>query len=62
MTLTEVLLAAILLVLVCGGILVYRVLAAMVKLLEEINAKTKLLEEIDRKLPSSRLLNTLLSI
>jgi hypothetical protein len=44
-------LGAILLVIVCGGIFVYRALVAIRKLLEEINGK----------LPSSRLLTTLLS-
>ena len=52
MTLTAVLLGAILLAMVCGGIFLYRMLVAI----------TKLLEEINRKLPSSRLLTTLLSI
>ena len=47
-----VLLAAILLVIVGGGIFVYRALLAIVKLLESI----------DEKLPSSRLLTTLLSL
>ena len=45
------LLGAILLVIVCGGIFLYRVLVAIRNLLEEIN----------RKLPSSPLLTTLLS-
>ena len=52
MTLTAVLLGAILLVIVCGGIFLYRLLVAIRKLLEEINGK----------LPSSRLLTKLLSI
>jgi hypothetical protein len=52
MTLTAVLLGAILLVLGGGGIFLYRVLVAIRKLLEEINGK----------LPSSRLLTTLLSV
>jgi len=52
MTLTAVLLGAILLVMVCGGIFLHRVLVAIRKLLEDINGK----------LPSSRLLTTLLSI
>jgi len=47
-----VLLGAILLVIVGGGIFIYRALLAIVKLLEEIK----------EKLPSSGLLNTLLSI
>jgi len=47
MTLTAVLLGAILLVLGCGGIFLYRVLVEVRKLLEQIN----------RKLPSSPLLN-----
>ena len=47
-----VLLAANLLVIVGGGIFVYRALLAIVKLLESIN----------EKLPSSRLLTTLLSL
>jgi len=46
-----VLLGAILLVIVCGGIFLYRVLVEIRKLLEEINGK----------LPSSPLLTTLLS-
>lgn len=58
MSLATVLLGAILLVIVCGGIFLYRVLVAMTKLLE---ATIKELEEINRKLPSSRLLTTLLS-
>lgn len=52
MILTTVLLGAILLVIVCGGIFLHRVLVAIAKLLEEIN----------RKLPSSQLLKALLSI
>jgi len=52
MTLTAVLLGATLLVIVCGGIFLYRVLVAIRKLLEEINGK----------LPSSPLLTKLLSI
>jgi len=52
MTLTAVLLGAILLVIVGGGIVLYRVLVAIRKLLERINGK----------LPSSPLLRTLLSI
>jgi len=52
MTLTAVLLGAILLVIVCGGIFLYRLLVAIRKLLEEINGK----------LPSSPLLTKLLSI
>jgi hypothetical protein len=51
-TMIAVLLAAILLVIVGGGIFVYRALVAIVKLLESIN----------EKLPSSRLLTTLLSL
>jgi len=46
-----VLLGAILLVIISGGIFIYRALVAIVKLLEAINGK----------LPSSPLLNTLLS-
>ena len=46
------LLGAILLVILCGGVFVYRALLAIVKLLEEISGK----------LPSSRLLTTLLSL
>ena len=46
-----VLLGAILLVMLCGGVFVYRALVAIVKLLQAINGK----------LPSSPLLNTLLS-
>lgn len=52
MTLTAVLLGAILLVIVCGGVFLYRLLVAVRKLLEEINGK----------LPSSPLLTKLLSI
>ncbi len=52
MTLTAVLLGAILLVLVCGGVFIYRVLLAIVSLLEQINGK----------LPSSGLITSLLSI
>jgi len=52
MTLTAVLLGAILLVIVCGGIFLYQVLVAIRKLLEEISGK----------LPSSPLLTKLLSI
>jgi hypothetical protein len=52
MTLTAVLLAAILMVLVGGGIFLYRALVVIAKLLEQINAK----------LPSSPLLKSLLSI
>lgn len=58
MSLTAVLLGAILLILICGGILLYRVLLAMIRMLDSI---IKLLDEIDRKLPSSGLLTTLLS-
>ncbi len=49
---TAVLLVAILLAIVCSGIFLYRALAEIVKLLEKIN----------QKLPSSRLLTTLLSL
>ena len=49
---TAILLAAILLVMAGGGIFIYRALVAIVKLLESI----------DGKLPSSRLLSTLLSL
>jgi hypothetical protein len=52
MALTAILLGAILLVLMGGGILLYRVLVAIAKLLEQINGK----------LPCSRLITTLLSI
>ena len=52
MTLTAALLGAILLVLGCGGIFVYRALMAIVRLLEQINGK----------LPSSGLVTSLLSI
>jgi len=52
MTLSAVLLGVILVVIVCGGIFLYRVLVAIRKLLEEINGK----------LPSSPLLTTLLSL
>jgi hypothetical protein len=53
MTLTAVLLGAILLAIGCGGMFLYRVLVAIRKLL---------LEEINGKLPSSPLLTKLLSI
>ncbi len=52
MTLTVALLGAILLAIVCGGILLYRVLVAISKLLEQINGK----------LPSSGFITSLLSI
>ena len=52
MTLTAALLGAILLVMICGGIFVYRALLAIVRLLEQINGK----------LPSSGLISSLLSI
>jgi hypothetical protein len=52
MILAAVLLTAILLVLVGGGISLYRVLADIARLLEQINGK----------LPSSPLLKTLLSV
>jgi hypothetical protein len=52
MTLTAVLLGAILLAIVCGGIFLYRELVAITKLLEQINGK----------LPSSGLLTSVLSI
>ena len=52
MTLTAVLLGAILLVLLCGGVFIYRVLLTIVNLLEQINGK----------LPSSGLITSLLSI
>ena len=52
MTVTAVLLALILLVLVGGGIFLYRVLFTIAILLEQINGK----------LPSSPLLKSLLSI
>ncbi len=52
MILAAALLGAILLVIGCGGILLYRVLVAIRQLLEEINAR----------LPSSPLLTKLLSI
>ena len=52
MILNAALLGAILLVLVCGGMFLYRVLVAIMELLQEIN----------RKLPSSPLLTKLLSI
>ena len=51
-TLTVALLGAILLALVCGGILLYRVLVAIRELLVQINGK----------LPSSGIINSLLSI
>ena len=49
---TAALLGAILLVMICGGIFVYRALLAIVRLLEQINGK----------LPSSGLISSLLSI
>ncbi len=49
---TVLMLGAILLAIVGGGIFVYRALLAIVRLLEEISGK----------LPSSRLLTTLLSL
>ena len=52
MTLTAALLGAILLVIVGGGIFVYRALLAIVRLLEQINGK----------LPSPGLITSLLSI
>ncbi len=52
MTLTAVLLGAILLVMLCGGVFIYRALMAIVRLLERINGK----------LPSAGLINSLLSI
>ncbi len=52
MTLTAALLGAILLVMIGGGILIYRALLAIVRLLEQINGK----------LPSSGLITSLLSI
>ena len=52
MTLTAVLLGAILLAIVGGGVFVYRALLAIVRLLEQINGK----------LPSSGLITSLLSI
>ena len=59
MTVTAALLGATLLVIACGGILVYRALVAIVRLLEQINRQ---LEQINGKLPSSGLLTSLLSI
>ncbi len=58
MSLTAVLLGAILLAIGCGGIFLYRMLVAITKMLEAI---IKLLDSIDHKLPSSRLLTSLLS-
>jgi hypothetical protein len=52
MTLTAALLGAILLALVCGGMTLYRVLVAIRELLVQINGK----------LPSSGIINSLLSI
>jgi hypothetical protein len=52
MTLTAALLGAVLLVLVCGGIFIYRALLAIVRSLEQINGK----------LPSAGLITSLLSI
>ena len=52
MTLTAILLGAILLALVGGGIFVYRALLAVVRLLEQINGK----------LPSRGLVTSLLSM
>ncbi|MGA2686456.1 MAG: hypothetical protein ABSE85_00135 [Candidatus Korobacteraceae bacterium] len=58
MSLTAVLLGAILLVIGCGEIFLYRMLEAITRMLETI---TELLDSIDHKLPSSRLLTSLLS-
>lgn len=58
MSVTAVLLGAILLVIGCGGIFLYRMLVAITRMLEAI---IKLLDSIDHKLPSSRLLTSLLS-
>jgi len=58
MSLTSVLLGAILLVIGCGAIFLYRMLVAITKMLEAI---IELLDSIDHKLPSSRLLTSLLS-
>ncbi len=52
MTLAAVLLGAILLVLACGGILMYRALLAIVKLLDQIN----------EKIPARGIITSLLSI
>ena len=52
MTMTAALLGAILLVIIGGGIFVYRALVTIVKLLEQINGK----------LPSTGLISSLLSI
>jgi len=58
MTLNAILLGAILLVTVVGGVFLYRVLVTMTKLLEEV---VQVLGEINHKLPSSGLLASLLS-
>jgi hypothetical protein len=52
MTLTAALLGAILLVIIGGGIFIYRALLAIVRLLDQINGK----------IPSSGLITSLLSI
>jgi len=52
MTLIAVVLGAMLLAIVCGGIFIYRALLAIIKLLEQINGK----------LPSPGLVTSLLSI
>ena len=52
MTLTAVLLSAILLAIVGGGVFIYRALLAIVRLLEQINGK----------LPSPGIVSSLLSI
>ena len=59
MTLTAALLGAILLVVACGGIFVYRALLAIVRLLEQINRQ---LMQINGNIPSSGLITSLLSI
>ena len=54
MTLTAVLLAAILLVIIGGGIFVYRALVAIVKLLEQINGKLPSPDSLPHSYPSDR--------
>ena len=56
------LIGATLLVMICGGTFVYRALLAIIRLLQEISGQLESLPEISAKLPSSRLLNTLLSL
>jgi hypothetical protein len=59
MTLTATLLGAVLLVIACGGIFVYRALLAIIRELEQINRQ---LLQLNGKLPSPGIINSLLSI